>query len=89
MRFLVTAWLEALNSNDRAKSPPQPLLDPPAGRRGMTIFEKILAMHDVDRCGPVKPGDIVTVDVDRVIASEASWKGMEETYELIGRCPIP
>ncbi|TVY33726.1 putative aconitate hydratase, partial [Lachnellula cervina] len=38
--FLVSAWLESLNSEDRAKSPPQPLASRPEGRRGMTLSEK-------------------------------------------------
>lgn len=83
--FLTSAWLEALNSADRAKTPAKPLWSRPANRRGMTISEKILAQHDIDRRGSVKPGDVVRVDIDWVIASEASWKGMEETYELIGK----
>lgn len=83
--FLTSAWLEALNSADRAKTPAKPLRSRPANRRGMTISEKILAQHDIDRRGSVKPGDMVRVDIDWVIASEASWKGMEETYELIGK----
>jgi hypothetical protein len=40
----------------------------------MTMTEKILAMHDVSRRGFVRPGDIIQVDVDWVIASELSWK---------------
>lgn len=71
--FLVTAWLEALNSADRAKAKPEPLSIRPAGRRGMTLSEKIFAMHDVAQKGYVKVGDLIRVDVDWVIASEASW----------------
>jgi hypothetical protein len=71
--FLSSAWLEALNSADRAKSKPEPLSSRPAGRRGMTLSEKIFAMHDVAQKGFVKVGDLIRVDVDWVIASEASW----------------
>jgi hypothetical protein len=71
--FLVSAWLESLNSADRAKSPPKPLPSRPAGRRGMTLSEKILAAHDVERRGVLKPGDMVRVDIDWVMASELSW----------------
>lgn len=71
--FLVSAWLEALNSADRAKSPPVPLSLRPPGRRGMTLSEKIFAFHDIDRKGSVAPGELIRVDVDWVIASEASW----------------
>lgn len=41
--FLVSAWLESLNSTDRAKTPPEPLAARPPGRRGMTLSEKIFA----------------------------------------------
>jgi hypothetical protein len=71
--FLISAWLEALNSADRAKAKPEPLPIRPAGRRGMTLSEKIFAMHDVAPKGFVKVGDLIRVDVDWVIASEASW----------------
>lgn len=71
--FLVSAWLEALNSADRSKSPPTPLTRRPEARRGMTLSEKIFAMHDIDQNGSVAPGDLIRVNVDWVIASEASW----------------
>jgi hypothetical protein len=71
--FLVSAYLESLNSQDRAKSVPPPLSSRPAGRRGMTLSEKIFAAHDVERRGVLKPGDMVRVDVDFVMASEISW----------------
>lgn len=71
--FLVSAWLESLNSADRAKTPPTPLAERPQGRRGMTLSEKVLALHDVDQKGFVFPGQLIRVDVDWVIASEASW----------------
>lgn len=72
--FLVTAWLEALNSADRARAPPVPLAVRPPGRRGMTLSEKIFALHNIDQKGSVAPGELIRVDVDWVIASEASWK---------------
>lgn len=71
--FLLSAWLEALNSADRTKTKPEPLSFRPAGRRGMTLSEKIFAIHDVAQKGFVKVGDLIRVDVDWVIASEASW----------------
>lgn len=76
--FLISAWLEALNSADRTKAKLEPLSFRPAGRRGMTLSEKIFAMHDVAQTGSVKVGDLIRVDVDWVIASEASW--------AVGRC---
>lgn len=72
--FLVSAWLESLNSADRTKSRPAPLPSRPEGRRGMTLSEKIFALHDVNQTGFVSPGDLIRVDVDWVIASEASWR---------------
>ena len=71
--FLVSAYLESLNSQDRAKSIPPPLSSRPAGRRGMTLSEKIFAAHDVEKRGVLKPGDMVRVDVDFIMASEISW----------------
>lgn len=71
--FLVSAWLESLNSTDRIKTKPKPLQSRPEGRRGMTLSEKIFAIHDVAQTGSVKAGDLIRVDVDWIIASEASW----------------
>ncbi|KAB8269260.1 hypothetical protein BDV30DRAFT_229958 [Aspergillus minisclerotigenes] len=81
--FLVSAWWEALNSADRAKAFPAPLRTRPEGRRGMTLSEKIFSLHDIDQRGSVAPGDLIRVDVDWVIASEASWAGMESTYNRL------
>lgn len=72
--FLVSAWLESLNSTDRAKARPKPLQSRPEGRYGMTLSEKIFSLHDVAQKGSVKAGDLIRVDVDWVIASEASWR---------------
>lgn len=71
--FLTSAWLEALNSADHARSLPVPLTYRPAGRRGMTLSEKIFAIHDVEQRGSVMPGGLIRIHVDWVIASEASW----------------
>jgi hypothetical protein len=71
--FLVSAWLEALNSADRSRSMVAPLPSRPPGRRGMTLSEKIFALHDIAQRGWVAPGDLIRVDVDWVLASEASW----------------
>ncbi|GIJ90458.1 hypothetical protein Asppvi_009413 [Aspergillus pseudoviridinutans] len=83
--FLASAWLEALNSEDRSRSMLAPLPSRPPGRRGMTLSEKIFALHDVAHRGWVAPGDLIRVDVDWVIASEASWAGMEATYNDLGK----
>ena len=83
--FLLSAYLEGLNSADRQAAPVKPLQERPSGRRGMTVAEKILAAHDVERRGEVKPGDVIRVDIDWVIASELSWSGMEKTYNEMGQ----
>jgi hypothetical protein len=72
--FLCSAFLEALKSAARTRAGPQLLSSRPKGRRGMTMAEKIFAMHDVSRRGYVKPGDIIQVDIDWVLASELSWQ---------------
>jgi hypothetical protein len=77
--FLVSAWLESLNSEDRAKQLSETLNSRPKGRRGMTLSEKILAAHDIERRGELKPGDLVRVDVDWIMASELSW-GVSRNY---------
>lgn len=71
--FLVSAWLEALNSSDRANSAPELLYERPAGRRGMTLSERIFALHDTQQRGFVMPGDLIRTHVDWVVASELSW----------------
>ncbi|KAF7156298.1 hypothetical protein CNMCM5623_009691 [Aspergillus felis] len=83
--FLTSAWLEALNSEDRSRSMLAPLPSRPPGRRGMTLSEKIFASHEVAHRGWVAPGDLIRLDVDWVIASEASWAGMESTYNVLGK----
>lgn len=83
--FLVSAYLQALSSVERSKKPAPLLKERPAGRRGMTLSEKIFAAHDIERRGWVKPGDVVVVEVDWIMASELSWSGMEKTYNVLGK----
>jgi hypothetical protein len=83
--FLISAYLEALNSVDRSRNPIDTLSERPEGRRSMTLAEKIFAAHDVERKGQVKPGDVIRVDVDWVMASELSWSGMAMTYDDLGK----
>ncbi|KAH8901821.1 aconitase iron-sulfur domain-containing protein [Coniochaeta sp. PMI_546] len=83
--FFVSAYLEALNYQDRHSSPVTALEFRPPSRRGMTVSEKILAAHDASRKGEVKTGDVIRLDVDWVIASELSWAGMESTYDKLGK----
>ncbi|KAJ2737434.1 hypothetical protein H4R23_001848, partial [Coemansia sp. Cherry 401B] len=82
----VTAYAEGLNVEDRVA--PAPLLSArPAARRGMTLCEKIIAHHAIGLAAPgdVRPGDMVCVGVDWTIASELTWKGMDKTYNAMGR----
>lgn len=81
--FLISAWLEAQNSSDRAKPSLPPLTTRPSGRRPMTLTEKIFAQHDVQRRGFVAPGMTLSVSVDWILASDASWGGMERTYRSL------
>ncbi|KIY01663.1 uncharacterized protein Z520_01800 [Fonsecaea multimorphosa CBS 102226] len=83
--FLVSAHLEAINSAERARSPLHPLSSRPRGRRGMTLAEKIFAAHDINQKGEVRPGDVIRVDIDWILASELSWKGMERWYDRLGQ----
>ena len=78
--FLCSAYLEAASAAARRESTPRPLTCRPPGRRGMTMAEKIFAMHDVSRKGFVKPGDILQVDIDWILASELSWKVCRVPY---------
>ncbi|KAJ2780982.1 hypothetical protein H4R18_003132 [Coemansia javaensis] len=82
----VTPYAEGLNVEDRAAPPPL-LAERPAGRRGMTLCEKIIAHHAIGLTAPgdVRPGDMVCVGVDWTIASELTWKGMDKTYNEMGR----
>ena len=83
--FFVSAYLESLNYQDRQSSPVPSLDVRPAGHRGMSLPEKIFAAHDVARKGEVRPGDVIRLDTDWVIASELSLYGMERTYENLGK----
>ncbi|KAF9874425.1 aconitase family protein [Colletotrichum karsti] len=50
----------------------------------MNVTEKIFALHDVDRRGWVRTGDMIRVSVDWVMASEATWHGMLQAYNKLG-----
>ncbi|KAI1172357.1 aconitase iron-sulfur domain-containing protein [Nemania sp. FL0916] len=83
--FLLSTYLEAVKSAERARHIPTPFRERPQGRRPMTMAEKIFAAHDVSRKGWVKAGEVVQVDVDWIMASELSWAGMSKVYESSGR----
>ncbi|KAJ3065980.1 hypothetical protein HK102_007766, partial [Quaeritorhiza haematococci] len=62
----------------------------PFKRRPMTLCEKIICHSAIGLPAPfsVKPGDMVCVSVDWTIASELTWKGMEKTFNTMGRPQI-
>ena len=73
--FEVEVWLEALNSEDRARIPRPSITSRPACRRSMTLSEKILAHHAVTAL-PVEGlmvDDIIRICVDWIISSELAW----------------
>ncbi|KAH8646710.1 hypothetical protein BX600DRAFT_484655 [Xylariales sp. PMI_506] len=82
--FLCSAWLESLNSAERSKVVLKPVSTRPAGRRPMNVTEKIFAIHDVESQGWVKPGQMIRVAVDWIMASEFSWHGMISIYNRLG-----
>ncbi|KAH7025837.1 3-isopropylmalate dehydratase large subunit 2 [Microdochium trichocladiopsis] len=83
--FLASAWLESLNSADRASRTLRPTAGPPpAGRRPMNVTEKIFAFHDVESKGWVRPGEMIRVSVDWIMSSEQSWHGMVQVYNRLG-----
>jgi hypothetical protein len=49
------------------------LISRPESQKGMTLSEKILVVNDVERRGEVKPGDMIRVNVDWIMASELFW----------------
>jgi hypothetical protein len=59
-------------------------------RRPMTLCEKIICHSAIGLPWPfhVSPGDMVCVSVDWTIASELTWKGMEKTFDTMGRPQI-
>lgn len=59
----------------------------PFKRRPMTLCEKIICNSAIGLPVPyqVQPGDMVCVSVDWTIASELTWKGMEKTFDSMGR----
>ncbi|KIX06230.1 uncharacterized protein Z518_04205 [Rhinocladiella mackenziei CBS 650.93] len=84
--FLVDAWLEAINSKERAKSFLSYRSSPAEGTGPMTLAQKIFAQHVVGErpSRGVKAGDVVRVGVDWILASELSWTSMARTHKELG-----
>lgn len=73
---LTEAWLESLNSQDRAKNISSTVEIRSTTTRPMNLAQKIFAYHVVGGC-PVEglaTGDVVRVAVDWILASELSWR---------------
>ncbi|KAI0240187.1 hypothetical protein L0F63_000455 [Massospora cicadina] len=90
---VVQALRSMLGSGARTPGPrsSRPLLiQRPAGRRGMNLCEKILCHAAIGLSQPANlyPGDMICVNVDWTLASELTWKGMDKTYEQMGRPQI-
>ncbi|CAG8577318.1 8652_t:CDS:2 [Diversispora eburnea] len=90
---ILEGFLAGLNAEDRISetTPTRDLLlQRPPGRRGMTLCEKTIAHAAIGLPSPghVKPGDMVCVSVDWTLASELTWKGMEKTFDVMGRPSI-
>ena len=73
--FLVEAWLEAINSRERARNFLTSRPSPAEGTRPMTLAEKVFAQHAVGEKPPhgLAAGDVVRVGIDWILASELSW----------------
>ncbi|KAK5636608.1 hypothetical protein RRF57_012320 [Xylaria bambusicola] len=83
--FLLSTYVEAVKSAERSRHAPKSLGERPQGRRPMTMSEKVFATHDASQKGWVKPGEVIQVDVDWILASELSWGGMQRMYDSVGR----
>ena len=74
--FQVQAWLEAVNSAERAKQTSVPIARRAEQTKPMTLAQKIFAHHAIGGC-PVEgltKGTLTRVSVDWVMASELSYK---------------
>ena len=71
----VDAWLASLNAAERTRRLPLALTEKPAGRRPMTLSQKIFAHHAIGApsADELKIGDVVRFTCDWVMASELSY----------------
>ena len=73
--FLTEAWLESLNSQEKAATQLSTIDVRSAKTKPMNLAQKIFAHHTISGC-PIEGlaiGDLVRVRVDWIIASELSW----------------
>jgi hypothetical protein len=73
--FLIEAWLESLNSQEKATTQLSTVDVRSAETKPMNLAQKIFAHHTIGGCTieGLAIGDLVRVGVDWVIASELSW----------------
>lgn len=85
--FLVEAWLESLNSQDKAHDYSCFHAQPSKEARPMTLAQKIFAQHALSALPStgLAAGDVIRVGTDWIIASELSWSAMLRTYQDIGK----
>ncbi|OAP59168.1 hypothetical protein AYL99_06466 [Fonsecaea erecta] len=87
--FLVEAWLEAVNSRERAQNFLSYRTSPAEGTRPMTLAQKIFAQHVIGEKpeNGLAAGDVVRVGIDWILASELSClveQGMARTWRRLG-----
>jgi hypothetical protein len=73
--FLTEAWLESLNSQEKAATQLSTIDVWSEKAKPMNLAQKIFAHHTIGGC-PIEGlaiGDVVRVGVDWIIASELSW----------------
>lgn len=74
--FLAEAWLQSLNSREKATSYLSVIPKPAAGTKPMTLAQKIFAQHALGGMpeSGLQAGDVVSIGVDWILASELSWQ---------------
>lgn len=84
--FLVEAWLESLNAQERISSGPSTSTTRGSEVKPMTLAQKIFAQHVVGGCesSGLQLGDVVRTNVDWILASELSWESMRRWHEEMG-----
>lgn len=84
--FEVEAFWTALNKKDASLATLPVIRNRAPNTRPMTLSQKIFAHHTIGRVpeGGLRPGDVVRVGLDWVLASELSWNHMEKIYQNLG-----
>ena len=86
--FLTEAWIESVNSRERARDFLNVATSPVQGANPMTLAQKIFTQHAISGIPPdrngLDVGDVIRAGIDWVLASELSWSGMADTYAELG-----